>query len=150
MATGRYQKWLEDENLLLLQGWKRNGLTDEQIAKNIGIAPRTLENWKKNHIQIMRALKVGKEQANFIVENALFKKATQGNTTAIIFWLKNNWRDKYADIHASKLEENLTKAQIEKLSQKSSEQKHKSNSCLVLMMKLKTKYLSYWIRLTTL
>ena len=114
MATGRYQKWLEDENLLLLQGWKRNGLTDEQIAKNIGIAPRTLENWKKNHIQIMRALKVGKEQANFIVEYALFKKAPQGNTTAIIFWLKNNWRDKYADIHASKLEENLTKAQIEK------------------------------------
>ena len=40
MATGRYQKWLEDENLLLLQGWKRNGLTDEQIAKNIGIAPK--------------------------------------------------------------------------------------------------------------
>lgn len=60
MATGRYQKWLEDENLLLLQGWKRNGLTDEQIAKNIGIAPRTLENWKKNHIQIMRARKDGK------------------------------------------------------------------------------------------
>ena len=68
MATGRYQKWLEDENLLLLQGWKRNGLTDEQIAENIGIAPRTLENWKKNHIQIMRALKVGKEQANFIIK----------------------------------------------------------------------------------
>lgn len=47
MAVGRYQKWLEPENLLLLQGWKRDGLSDEQIAQKIGIAPRTLENWKK-------------------------------------------------------------------------------------------------------
>ena len=53
MAMGRYQKWLEPENLLLLQGWKRDGLTDEQIAQKIGIAPRTLENWKKQHVQIM-------------------------------------------------------------------------------------------------
>ena len=56
MAVGKYRKWLEPENLLLLQGWKRDGLTDEQIAQKIGIAPRTLENWKKQHVQIMRML----------------------------------------------------------------------------------------------
>ena len=37
MAKGKYEKWLKEENLLLLEGWARDGLTDEQIAKNIGL-----------------------------------------------------------------------------------------------------------------
>lgn len=107
MAKGQYKKWLENDNLILLQGWKRNGLTDEQIANNIGVTPRTLENWKKKYVQIFRALKVGKEQANFAVEGKLFQKAMKGNTTAMIFWLKNNWRDKYNDSQLSKEERKL-------------------------------------------
>ncbi|QXL48864.1 small terminase subunit [Ligilactobacillus salivarius] len=115
MAVGRYQKWLEPENLLLLQGWKRDGLSDEQIAQKIGIAPRTLENWKKQHIQIMQCLKVGKEQANFIIENELFKKAKNGNVTAMIFYLKNNWREKYNDSQLSPDELKLAKARSRKI-----------------------------------
>ncbi|WII29180.1 small terminase subunit [Ligilactobacillus salivarius] len=114
MAVGRYQKWLEPENLLLLQGWKRDGLSDEQIAQKIGIAPRTLENWKKQHVQIMQCLKMGKEQANFIIENELFKKAKSGNVTAMIFYLKNNWREKYNDSQLSPDELKLAKARSRK------------------------------------
>lgn len=112
MAKGMYKKWLESENLLLLQGWKYKGLTDEQIAHNIGVAPRTLERWKKNYSQICRALKRGKDNANFAVENELLKKALSGNTTAMIFWLKNNYREKYSDSQKTPLEEQLTKEQI--------------------------------------
>lgn len=101
MAKARYGEWLEPEKLLLIQGWKRNGLSDHEIAHNMGIAPRTLENWKKDHIQIVHALKIGKQQANFIIENELFRKAKQGNVTAMIFWLKNNWRSKYNDSQLS-------------------------------------------------
>lgn len=115
MATGRYKEWLEPEKLLLLQGWKRDGLTDEQIAQKIGIAPRTLETWKKNHIQIKQCLKVGKEQANFIIENELFKKAKSGNVTAMIFYLKNNWRNKYNDSALSPDELRLAKAKTRKV-----------------------------------
>ena len=115
MAKGRYKKWLENDNLILLQGWKRNGLTDEQIANNIGVTPRTLENWKKKYVQIFRALKVGKEQANFAVEGKLFQRAMSGNTTAMIFWLKNNWRDKYNDSELSPEERKLALARMEKL-----------------------------------
>lgn len=97
MARGEYKKWLEPENLALLIGWKRDGWTDEQIAKRIGINVRTLGKWKNNYEQIGQALKVGKEQVNFAVENTLLKKAKAGNVTAMIFWLKNNWRDKYND-----------------------------------------------------
>lgn len=114
MAVGRYQKWLEPENLLLLQGWKRDGLTDEQIAEKIGITPRTLERWKSKYSQIRQVLKVGKEQANFIIENELFKKAKNGNVTAMIFYLKNNWREKYNDSQLSPDELKLAKARSRK------------------------------------
>lgn len=97
MAKGQYEEWLTKDALMLLHGWKMAGLTDVDVAKKIGINPRTLEKWKAQHGQIGQALKRGKEGANYIIENALFNKALQGNTTAMIFWLKNNYREKYTD-----------------------------------------------------
>ena len=90
--------WEKPDSLLLIQGWKRNGLTDVQIAKNIGVGIRTLYEWKNKSPQILHALKRGKEHANFMVENALYKKALEGNTTAMIYWLKNNYREKYYEM----------------------------------------------------
>lgn len=113
MAKGEYKKWLEEDNLLLLQGWKRDGLTDEQVAEKIGVAARTLERWKASHSQISRALKIGKTKANFAVENKLFQKAMTGNIAAIIFWLKNNWHEKYSDNPKSDDEKALDKAKTE-------------------------------------
>lgn len=115
MAKGQYKKWLEPENLVLLEGWKRNGLTDQQIADNIGINRRTLDKWKSKYRHIGRALKVGHEQANYAVEGKLFKKAMSGNITAMIFWLKNNWRDKYNDSELSPEERKLAVARMKKL-----------------------------------
>lgn len=97
MAKGRYQKWLEPENLILLEGWARDGLTDEQIAKNMGISSKTLYEWKNKYSEICKSLKKGKEVADYQVENALFTSALEGNTTAQIFWLKNRRPDKWRD-----------------------------------------------------
>ena len=47
MAKGKYQEWLEPEGLLRIEGWARDGLTDEQIAQNMGITAKTLYEWKK-------------------------------------------------------------------------------------------------------
>ena len=115
MAKGRYQKWLESENLVLLEGWKRNGLTDKQIAGNMGISVNTLDKWKQRFVQIRQALKIGHESANYAVERKLFQKAMKGNTTAMIFWLKNNWRDKYNDSELSPEERKLAVARMKKL-----------------------------------
>ena len=98
MAKGVYKEWLEKDNLLLLQGWARDGLTDEQISHNMGISTTTLYEWKKKYPEIADTLKKTKEVVDRQVENALFKKACEGDTTAMIFWLKNrrpnDWRDK--------------------------------------------------------
>ena len=124
MAKGKYQEWLEPEGLLKIEGWARDGLTDEQIAKKMGINRDTLYSWKKNYPDISDTLKRGKEVVDRQVENALLKRAlgyeyeevkekfengicvertitkkeVVADTTAQIFWLKNRkpdeWRDK--------------------------------------------------------
>lgn len=117
---GKYLDWITSEGLVKLEGWARDGLTDEQIAENIGVSRSTLNEWKKKFPDISDALKRGKEVVDRQVENALLKSAlgfhyqeqtvtNQGevvevtkyekpSTTAQIFWLKNRkpraWRDK--------------------------------------------------------
>lgn len=75
MAKSKADEWLEQDKLTLLEGWARDGLTDEQIANNIGISRSTLFEWRKNNQDISNALKKGKEVVDIEVENALFKKA---------------------------------------------------------------------------
>ena len=119
----KIQEWLEKDKLILLEGWARDGLTYEQIAKNMNIDVTTLREWRKKESTISFALKKGKEVADYEVENALFKRAlgykydeityengietkritkeVAPDTTAQIYWLKNRkpdkWRDKIVD-----------------------------------------------------
>ena len=115
---GKYEEWLTEESLLLIGAWCRDGLTKAQIAHNIGISRETLNQWEHKYSDIADALKKGREVADIIVENAMFKRAigyeyeeiiteinkTDGkerklvkkvtkhvppDVTAQIFWLKN-------------------------------------------------------------
>lgn len=125
MAKGKYERWLSPEGLILLEGWARDGLTDEQIAHNMGISRKTLAEWKKKYSDIGDTLKKGKEIVDYQVENALLKKALgymmkeqkilkdgevvvvekeiPPDVTAQIFWLKNRrpdrWRDKVENVN---------------------------------------------------
>lgn len=67
--------WLQPEKLLLLEAWARDGLFDDQIAKNMGVSEGTLYNYKRKYPEIANAFKKGKEVVDIEVENALFKKA---------------------------------------------------------------------------
>ncbi|MEB5628455.1 helix-turn-helix domain-containing protein [Staphylococcus capitis] len=130
--------WLTKENLLRIQGWARDGLTNDQIAKNMGITERTLYKWQRRDNQIRQVLNVGKDVADREVENALFKSAigydyeeetvtNQGdvvtvkkhkspNTTAQIFWLKNRkhreWRDKRDVAHEGEINSSINFSNI--------------------------------------
>ena len=135
MALGKINEWLEKDKLILLEGWARDGLTDEQIAKNIGINRTTLYDWKKKEDNIADALKKGKEVIDFEVENALLKRAlgyeyeeetyengiltkkvkkqVAPDTTAQIFWLKNRkkeqWREKVEVVKTDEDLQNINK-----------------------------------------
>ena len=135
MALGKINEWLEKDKLILLEGWARDGLTDEQIAKNIGISRASLYEWKKKEVDIADALKKGKEVIDFEVENALLKRAlgyeyeeeiyengiltkkvkkqVAPDTTAQIFWLKNRkkeqWREKVEVVKTDEDLQNINK-----------------------------------------
>ena len=69
MAKGKYQKWLEPEGLLLIEGWARDGLTDEQISENMEISASTLYEWKKKYSEISEVLK--KEKSSLITKSKM-------------------------------------------------------------------------------
>ena len=72
---GLYHDWLTPDNLTLLEGWARDGLTDQDISDKIGINVSTLYAWEKDHSEIREAIKKGKAPVDIKVENALLKRA---------------------------------------------------------------------------
>ena len=106
-------KWNDiKDKLILIEGWARDGLTDEQIADKLGISKDTFYKYKKKYPDFSDSLKRGKEIIDYEVENALLKNALNGNITAQIFWLKNRkpkqWKDK-VDIEGEANKETLNK-----------------------------------------
>ena len=83
MAKGLYQKWLEPENLTLLQGWRRDGLEIQQIAEIIGVRRQTLYDWCMKYKEIGDALKKGDEICLYEVENKLYKRAVGYDVTEV-------------------------------------------------------------------
>lgn len=125
-------KWLKDDNLILLECWSRDGYTLTDIARRIGINLDTLVIWKKKYPPIAEALSNGKELIDYKVENALLKSAlgyrtkdvkvtttmrfgkvvetikettdreVAPNVTAIQMWLYNRQKDKWKNMSSSK------------------------------------------------
>lgn len=126
-----YEKLDIVNKLGLVESWKRDGLTDEQIARNLGVSKHTLIKWKKNIPDFLDAIKKGKEVSDYELENALHKRAVgyyyeeetvtnkgevvkikkyeHANPTSLIFALKNRLPHKYRD----KVEQEITNRNIE-------------------------------------
>ena len=104
------------------------GATDEDMANFFSTSVVTLNAWKKDHPEFLKALKAGKEDADMAVAKSLYRKAIgysrivekvvgtgenqqvvpveiffEPDTTSAIFWLKNrrrsHWRDKIEHEH---------------------------------------------------
>lgn len=102
MSEVAKSKWEQvKDKLILVEGWARDGLTDEQIAENLGISKDTFYQYKKKYPDFSDSIKKGKEVVDFEVENALLQNALNGNITAQIFWLSNRkpkqWKNKRSD-----------------------------------------------------
>ena len=71
------------------------GLTVSQISDCLGISESTLYGKQNEYKEFMDAIKKGRAEGLNKVSNALFEKATQGNVTAMIYYLKvrdkENW-----------------------------------------------------------
>lgn len=114
-----------------IKDWCRNGATDEEIAKRLGISRDSFYQYKKEFSDFSDTLKETKEIVDAQVENALLKRAlgyeykevtkkvvdgelkvtkvitkqVVPDTTAQIFWLKNRRPDKWREKPAEEKEE---------------------------------------------
>ncbi|WP_407951581.1 helix-turn-helix domain-containing protein [Planococcus sp. A6] len=105
MAKGKYLDWVTEERLALLSGWARDGLTDEQIAHNIGISRSTLNEWKKRYPDISDTLKRGKEVVDRIIENAMIKNATGYDYEEVTYVTVEMGREEHDELVDAKLDE---------------------------------------------
>lgn len=85
MARGRTkiisaEDWIDEDHLILIEGWSRDGYSYTDIANKIGISNGALVNWRTKYPKIAKALKNGREIVDYKVENALLKSAL-GYTT---------------------------------------------------------------------
>ena len=72
-AKGKYKEWLTEDGLLTLKGWAREGLTDKQIAENIGISRGTFYDWINKYPQFSDTIKKGRVPFIVKAEDALEK-----------------------------------------------------------------------------
>ena len=125
-----------------IEAWARDGLTEEQIAKNLGVAYSTFRKYKDEYPAFSSALKKGKEVVDIEVENALLKRAlgyeyeevktlieevdgkrkkkiektvkhVPADVSAAIFWLRN--RKGFVWSNKDAIEAKRIEAEIEKL-----------------------------------
>jgi len=85
MAKRKSDQWLTEEGLIQLEAWARLGLSDVQIAHNMGIHPSTLYEYYQQFQDISEAIKRGKAVADYEVENALYKSATGFEYDEVIY-----------------------------------------------------------------
>lgn len=134
IAKSKYETDVKPR-LVEIEAWKRDGLTNEQIMKNLGIGRDSFYRYKDKYSEFSDALKKGKEVADIEVENALFKRAIgykykevikevkeidgkksiyikevikemPGDVAAQIFWLKNRKSNKWKDKQDIDIEDN--------------------------------------------
>jgi hypothetical protein len=69
----KYNDWLDEDGLTRIRGWARDGLSNAQIAKNIGISKSTLQDWIVKFSDFSDAIKKGRAPIIEQVEEAFYK-----------------------------------------------------------------------------
>ena len=95
--VGRKRIIFTQEDYENITKWSGLGLSEKQIADNLGVSLSSIARNKRNNDRFDTALKKGKAKAIETITNALFEKAKSKDTTSMIFWLKNRdagrWND---------------------------------------------------------
>lgn len=134
MAAIKYDK---NTFPLLGEGYARQGLTDKEIAKKLGISKSAFYSYQSLFPEFRDAIIRGKAPIDFEAENALLKRAlgyqyeeahteirkvgekeyklvrkvtkhVPPDVTALIFWLKNRMKDRWKDKQEFGFDEDIT------------------------------------------
>ncbi|TGB34389.1 hypothetical protein [Burkholderia thailandensis] len=100
----------------LARNYALRGATIEELGPLLGVTGRTIKNWKKAYPEFEQAIKDGNQHADAKVIGRAFDKCMEGDSTMLIFWLKNRlgWRDRIdtvAKIGISPIDELLSEVE---------------------------------------
>lgn len=90
------KKWVPDASIIeKAKQFASIGLTEEQIAHNLGVSQETLIQRKNEYPELVAAIKEGKSHGIGMVANKLYESAMNGNLGAQIFYLKAraSWKE---------------------------------------------------------
>ena len=111
---GRKKIVFTEEDYENITRWAGLGLSEQQIADNLGVSLSSIARNKRNNDKFDTALKKGKTRAVQQVANQVFQNAMMGKETSAIFFLKNrdpqNWSDRQEVQHNLNLSNILTEA----------------------------------------
>jgi hypothetical protein len=99
MAAGRKSKYEThiEPYLALIKSMRIDGYKEKQIFDRLEVSHTTWEKYKNEKTELLEALKFSKDTLIAKLEQTLFQQALKGNTTALIFSLKNLAPQKWAD-----------------------------------------------------
>lgn len=97
--TGRKSKYETHIKpyLDLIKSMRIDGHTEDDIMKHLNVGHTSWHNYKKIHMEFVETLKWSKEILIAKLEQTLFQQALKGNTTALIFSLKNLHSKKWGE-----------------------------------------------------
>lgn len=95
---GRPTGYRPEYDELAMKACMAFGAKDTELADYFGVTEQTLNNWKHKHPSFFESIKEGREGVDMAVAKRLYDKAQEGDTTAMIYWLKcrrpKQWRDR--------------------------------------------------------
>jgi len=106
--AGRKNKYIThvQPNLKKIQNWCRDGLTEDVIIRKIGVGHTAFNEYKKKYPELLKALRNGKQEVDYMVENAMLKNALGGKRTEE---RPVKLKKKYIDKNGNAVEEEFVK-----------------------------------------
>ena len=117
-----------------IENWCRDGKIDSELCKRLGVSLSKFQEYKKEFKELTDTLKRGKQEADYEVENSLYKRALgyentetkriknesgkiirteiltkqmPADVTACIFWLKNRKSNEWRDKRDQDIQEDV-------------------------------------------
>ena len=89
--AGRPSKYNPEKHLDETLKLSALGVNEEDIAWFFGVHPNTFANWKKEHEELLWALKEGQSHKKISLMKAMFFNATKRHHASVQIFLAKNW-----------------------------------------------------------
>lgn len=92
-----YPKDTPEDRQKFLKMYQENDCLLIRTCRDFGTTKVTVNEWRRQYPEFDEKMRESQMLLNEGIEGSLVRKAKEGEVVPMIFYLKNNWREKYAD-----------------------------------------------------